>query len=564
MSMTPLTGSAGTVDGHGTAYANTARAIRDAVQLLREIRDDSETISKAVDEVRSETAEVSDQIELATERYEVTGQALREYASELLAAQQQADDAIEAWQSAHRRLAAAESARAAADDDADSSFDDAVDRAHAAIAEAEREWQAASSRKDDAGGRAADMIRRVVADAEINDSLWDDFRGFFAEAGDWLTSQFTALMQAIGRIATQLGVILAGVALALAGILALTSGAWLLGLLLIGGGLAAGLAVFSGGVGAFYDSLLATGSLQRALQAGLIKSLTALLPWAVEYLVDADAVPAAHKARVDHDGRVDLSGMTAGEVLAWLQEANVNADQQAGIPVPAGLTNDDSTMITIHEVIGPDGTVRFIVTIPSTQAWTPGTGAANDISSGVASKFGDGPTQLQLAVQDAMVRAGIEPGDSILLSGWSLGGITAGELAANPDFAAMYDIDGVVVSGSGIDDIAIPSHIPVLQFEHLAGSGPLADPVPGLVDPDAAYRGGDVNRTKVQVPPPADSPWLPHSGSSYGVTVQQQGDLPGSSAEQWVDHNLGDYFGDGATGTSQSHFYQRDPGPVRD
>ena len=562
MDMQPLPGSSTAVDGHGSAYLNTAAAIREAVTLLQQIRNDETTISKAVDEVRGEVSEVSGQIQQATERYEVTGEALVDYAPELFAAQQQAESAIEEWEAAKQRLAQAEAAKAAAGDDADiSGLDTEITAALSAIEAAELRWRDAWHRKDDAAYGAADRIHQVIADADINDSFWDDVRGFFSEAFDWLATAFQAVLETLASLAVEIGLLLAGVALIVAGLAALASGGLLAALALLGAGALATMFTLTGGAGAMMDTWFATGDLQRAFTAGMLKSLTTLLPGVVDWLVDGDLMPAAHKGGVAHDGKVDLSGMTPGEMLAWLHEANLNADKQVGVQGPEGLHNENSSMITVHTVTGPDGEDRYIVNIPSTQVWTPGSGSANDISSGAAAKFSDEQTQLELAVQDALIRAGAEPGDSILLSGWSLGGITAGELAANPEFAAMYDIDGIVVSGSGMDDIAIPSHIPVLQFEHLSDAGPLADPIPTLANPDATYHGGDVNRTIVKVAPPEGTGWLPHVGDAYGATVQQQGDTSGSSAEQWTQHNLGGYFGEGSEGSSESHFYQRGPVP---
>ena len=53
-----------------------------------------------------------------------------------------------------------------------------------------------------------------------------------------------------------------------------------------------------------------------------------------------------------------------------------------------------------------------------------------------------------------------------MLSGFSLGGITAGNLAADPDFAASFNVQSVLASGSPLDDLYIPPNISALPLEH--------------------------------------------------------------------------------------------------
>lgn len=560
MSLVPLEGEPSVVEGHGTTYINTAKAIDEAVDLLRKIRDDGTTISKAVDRVRDDAGDVSSQIDLATERYEVTGTALVDYAAELLAAQQDAEEAVEEWENAQQLLESARDARdrtvANSDDDnPDLSGHTAAIRGYeSALDAAETKWNSAEQRKSTAAEHAAALINDIVSDAEINDSWWDNVKGFFSDALDWLGEAFARLLEFLAEVIVTIGLILIGVALIVA---AITAATFLGGLLL--GMLGLGLLTFvlSGGASAFLDTLFATGDWQRALTSGLVKYLSTMLsPVLAELLALEQGIPV-HKAGVPHEGVVDLSDMTAGEILAWFHEGNLNVDKQVGIDLP-GLDNQNSSMVTVHQIIGPDGEVRYVVHIPSTQVWLPGGDALNDITSGIAGKMGDEQTQLEQAVIDAMERAGVEPGDSVVLSGWSLGGITAGNLAADSTFNSTYDVDGVIVAGSGLDDTPIPPHIPVLQFEHAAGDNNfLYDPVTGVVDPDAGYHRDDPNRTIVSVSPPDGTGFVPHEGDAYGETMQGQGDTPGSAAEQWVGNNLGDYFGEGSSGSSESHVYQR-------
>ncbi|WP_293695090.1 hypothetical protein [uncultured Agrococcus sp.] len=561
MSLSPLEGEPFVVEGHGTTYINTAKAIGEAVDLLRKIRDDDTTISKAVDRIRDDASDVSGEIELATERYEVTGTALVDYAAELRAAQQEAEAAIEDWESAQQLLDDARAARSQAAANSEernpdlSAHDATIGGYESAMGTAESSRDAAERRKNEAAEHAAALIQDIIGDAEINDSWWDDVKGFFSDAWDWIGEALTELLKFIAGMAIQIGLALLAVALIVAALSAATFAGALL-LAIAGIGIAA--FVLTGGADAFLESLFATGDWQRAVVAGLVKTLTEMFPGVLDSLLELEKGRPEHKASFDHEGRVDLSDMSPGEFLAWLQEGNLDADKQVGIDMPDGLDNETSSAVTVTEVVGPDGDARYVVNIPSTQVWVPGGDALNDITSGVAGKMGDERTQLEQAVIDAMERAGVAPGDSVILSGWSLGGITAGNLAADPDFASTYDVDGVVAAGSALDDTSIPPHIPVLQFEHANGDGGiLNDPIPAITDPDNPSHRHDPNRTIVTVSPPDGTGFVPHVGDAYGETMQDQGDQTGSSAEQWVEDNLGDYRGDGSSGSSQSHVYQR-------
>jgi len=122
--------------------------------------------------------------------------------------------------------------------------------------------------------------------------------------------------------------------------------------------------------------------------------------------------------------------------------------------------------IRITDRVDSDGQHHWIVQIPSTQNWSPQTSAVpNDLSSDVSVEGGH-PTVLMAAVKDAMSQAGIGSNDPVMLTGFSLGGITAGALAADPWMNNHYTITNLVTAGSGIANFAVPSTVNVLSFEH--------------------------------------------------------------------------------------------------
>jgi len=106
---------------------------------------------------------------------------------------------------------------------------------------------------------------------------------------------------------------------------------------------------------------------------------------------------------------------------------------------------------------------RYIVQIPSTQSWDPTAGATpNDLTSDTAAMMGR-QTALVSAVEAAMQKAGIKQTDPVMLEGFSLGGITAGAMAADP--ALHYNITHVVTAGAPISHFAIPNTVKVLSLE---------------------------------------------------------------------------------------------------
>ena len=103
----------------------------------------------------------------------------------------------------------------------------------------------------------------------------------------------------------------------------------------------------------------------------------------------------------------------------------------------------------------------YTVQIPSTQVWNPLAGAVpNDLTADLLAVHGD-QTALMDAVFDAMEKEGIPTGPGappVMTTGFSLGGITAAAMAADP---RGYNIQQVVTAGSPISETAIPVGVDV-------------------------------------------------------------------------------------------------------
>ncbi|MBB5750255.1 hypothetical protein [Micrococcus sp. TA1] len=92
------------------------------------------------------------------------------------------------------------------------------------------------------------------------------------------------------------------------------------------------------------------------------------------------------------------------------------------------------------------------------------------------------------AVHEALEAAGADPGDPVVLAGYSQGGIHAARTAADPRIAADFDVQGVFTVGSPTGEIALDPHVEALHLEHLE------DPVPAV---DGRGNPQGVNRTTV-------------------------------------------------------------------
>ncbi|MGI5190212.1 hypothetical protein ACQEVI_18895 [Promicromonospora sp. CA-289599] len=139
------------------------------------------------------------------------------------------------------------------------------------------------------------------------------------------------------------------------------------------------------------------------------------------------------------------------------------------------------------------GEPRMVVSIPGTQPWFPLDDLGNDHpadfigdlvgAAGGRSTYSD---TVAMAIDEVIAADPDLAADTpILLAGHSLGGITAGDLASDPDFLADHNVTDVITAGSPIDNNRIAEEIHVLEIAHEG------DVVPGL----------DFSDTRVTVEP---------------------------------------------------------------
>ena len=157
------------------------------------------------------------------------------------------------------------------------------------------------------------------------------------------------------------------------------------------------------------------------------------------------------------------------------------------------MGKQDETVVEVVQVMNPDGTPAldengnpiWRVTLPSTQDWqipplTPGLGdhgGVNDLGSNLALILTpDQQAAYERAVLVAMREAGIGPSDSVMLVGWSQGGILAGAIASDPN--SGFNVRAIAVAGAPIDHMQIPDSVAVLAFQHDGDHVPRLDGTP--------------------------------------------------------------------------------------
>lgn len=118
--------------------------------------------------------------------------------------------------------------------------------------------------------------------------------------------------------------------------------------------------------------------------------------------------------------------------------------------------------INIRKTVLNDGTVNWTVHIVGTQDLDPLSSNPHNFASAIAAANGQ-DTDVARAVREAMRQAGVGPDDPVMLAGHSLGGLTAANLAADPDFRSKYNVVSVVSSGASIGDRVIPPPTTVLE-----------------------------------------------------------------------------------------------------
>lgn len=217
--------------------------------------------------------------------------------------------------------------------------------------------------------------------------------------------------------------------------------------------------------------------------------------------------------------------------------------------------------VQVIKVDNGTGTPSWIVQIPGTQVWAPTRGDNPvDLTSNVNLMAMPDQTVIEREVAEAMRRAGIKPGQPVMMTGHSQGGITAAAMASDPDVLAEFDIQSVVTGGSPIGRFDIPDDISVMSLEHLQDVVPKLD---GADNPDRpnwttvtrelSKAEGTSSKTGQRGPGEA------HSTPNYATTGADIDRSTDAGIEQWRRDNATFFDDDGDQDDPLATRYQISP-----
>ncbi|MDO5753085.1 hypothetical protein [Arthrobacter sp.] len=212
----------------------------------------------------------------------------------------------------------------------------------------------------------------------------------------------------------------------------------------------------------------------------------------------------------------------AGE--PWEVEASIHgmlAGSQDAYGYPPGS-------IGVVRVARADGQIAWVVHLPGTEDWsTIDSTVPFDMEGNMealTAKWKEHFTQKQVLVQEliksALESAGALPGEDVVLTGHSGGGIHAAAASADPAFLEQVNVKMIVIAGSPAKNAGVPGTISVVDLEN----------------------DNDIVTAVDYGPPPASPNWV--SVTSHRPPTARGGSL-GAVVEQ--AHSLENYMKDAAS-----------------
>lgn len=163
-----------------------------------------------------------------------------------------------------------------------------------------------------------------------------------------------------------------------------------------------------------------------------------------------------------------------------------------------GLSHEGS--VRVVEVPVADGSTTWVVQVPGTHGGVlRGGEVPMDWPANVSLMLRD-TSASKIAAAKALTRAQggrSQPGDRVVLVGFSQGGLVAASLASDPDFGSRYRVSHVLTAGSPIDEFPIPDSTAVLSLQQ---------------------RGDPVHQLDVS-PPPERGNWTTVTSSAAATTT---------------------------------------------
>lgn len=175
-----------------------------------------------------------------------------------------------------------------------------------------------------------------------------------------------------------------------------------------------------------------------------------------------------------------------GDGRAAVRDAGVDPDPQTTVPprcladVLAGLALRNQARhgeIDVRILTRADGSRAVVVDIPGTKSWDPlPNGDITSLATNVRAVAGR-RTSYEQGVLTAMQRAGVTPGDDVMLVGHSEGGMVAVRTAVDATTSGRFHVTHVVTAGSPIAAVVphVPRHVQVLAIENAGDVVPHLD-----------------------------------------------------------------------------------------
>lgn len=183
----------------------------------------------------------------------------------------------------------------------------------------------------------------------------------------------------------------------------------------------------------------------------------------------------------------------------------------------------ENSTVMVQKTTDGSGRRAFSVVLTGTEVWHDGQGIHDiaGIVEGMRVQPHDALNELppaQRAVLEALRDAGIQPGDSVVLTGHSLGGIDAAGLATNKEFQRLYSVKALTTFGAPVGGFEFPQDTSVMAVEH---HDDLVPPLDGVKNPDGK------NRSTVRV------------DTQYNGQYSNVGSLSGVAAHDMYTYTLG-------------------------
>lgn len=210
------------------------------------------------------------------------------------------------------------------------------------------------------------------------------------------------------------------------------------------------------------------------------------------------------------------------EVSQQAPAASSPADLAARIEGAVAASGPDDTAVEVQRIEHEDGTVSWVVAVPGTMGGfpPPGTSGVPMSWDSNASDYLGMTSAADALVVAAMARAGIAPGEKVLIAGYSLGGMVVTNLANDPAVRERFDIAAVVTFGSPVAHLPAPP-VPALNVQHVE------DGLAGLSGQIGARDGG---------PAPGEVVVVRELGSAAGAGFDSHGiEVYRETAEQLTD-----------------------------